>query len=456
MNRPQAAATDRRRLSVVGLAVAVAALSLLWLRVPSYDPTAWLIWGRQIVHGELMTPGGPSWKPLPVLFTTPFALAGASTAPLLWLIVARSAGFGALMATYLVARELGGRGAALIAAVALTTSSRFAYNALRGDSEGLLVLLVMCAVLAHLRGHPRASFALAVGASLIRPEAWLLVGAQGLWLLWTRPRPATLMLVAGSGLLVVALWIVPELIGSGEALRAATRAQNPVPGTPGQAAHPFTAALASAAKVLPWPLELAAIARVLVAVRRRTATDRAVCVLAAGAAVFLLTVATLAAAGFTGNARYATAPAAVVCVLGGLGAAAAVARAGRLASRPAVWAAAALALVVFGFQARRIEPDLTLLRADERVYGAELPRIIARAGGAAAVRGCGPLGTTPFARQAVAYALRVPQRDVSTRLIRRGTVLGRRGNRLVTRSPLPLRLRTASLAIRSTCPLGGA
>lgn len=456
MNRPHAATQRLRWLSGVVPAGVVAALSLLWLREPSYDPTAWLIWGRQIVHGGLSTPGGPSWKPLPVIFTTTFALAGSSAAPLLWLVIARAAGLGALMVTYLATRDLGGRGAALLAAVALATSSRFAYNAIRGDSEGLLVLLVTSALFAHLRGHPRASFVLAGGAALIRPEAWLLVGAQGLWLLRTLPRPSTLVLVLGCGVLVSALWIVPELIGSGEALRAATRAQNPVPGTPGQSAHPFTATLTSAAKVLPWPLELAAAARVVFAGRMRTSTDRAVCLLAVGTAVFLLTVATLAEAGFTGNARYATAPAAAVCVLGGLGAAAAVARARSVRSRQVAWATAGvLALLVFGVQAQRMGPDLRLLRADERVYGKELPRIIARAGGAAAVRDCGPLGTTPFARQAVAYALDVPQRAVSTRTLRRGTVLGRRGDQLVTRSPLPRRQRTGSLAIRSTCPLGG-
>src|SRR4051795_8462136 len=70
--------------------VVVAAVSLLVAHNPTYDPTAWLIWGREIVHGDLVTVSGPSWKPLPVLFTTPFTLLGDTLAPLLWLVVARA------------------------------------------------------------------------------------------------------------------------------------------------------------------------------------------------------------------------------------------------------------------------------------------------------------------------------------------------------------------------------
>ena len=52
---------------------------------PTYDPWAWIIWGREITEGDLDTRTGPSWKPLPVLFTTPFALTGDAGAPELWL-----------------------------------------------------------------------------------------------------------------------------------------------------------------------------------------------------------------------------------------------------------------------------------------------------------------------------------------------------------------------------------
>ena len=50
--------------------LAIAAVSLLFPSTPTYDPWAWIMWGREIVHLDLVTEGGPSWKPLPVIVTT--------------------------------------------------------------------------------------------------------------------------------------------------------------------------------------------------------------------------------------------------------------------------------------------------------------------------------------------------------------------------------------------------
>ena len=43
---------------------------------PGYDPYGWLVWGQLTIHLELDTNGAPSWKPLPYLFTVPYALFG--------------------------------------------------------------------------------------------------------------------------------------------------------------------------------------------------------------------------------------------------------------------------------------------------------------------------------------------------------------------------------------------
>jgi hypothetical protein len=101
-------ATASRGLAVlVGACVAVAALSLLLPSSPTYDPWAWIIWGREITQLDLVTTNGPSWKPLPALFTVPFALFG-DAAPSLWLVVARAGGLMGLVFAYRVARRLGG------------------------------------------------------------------------------------------------------------------------------------------------------------------------------------------------------------------------------------------------------------------------------------------------------------------------------------------------------------
>src|SRR5205807_17071 len=71
--------------------------------VPSYDPWSWVVWGREVVdpHLSFTVGGGPSWKPLPVIFTTVWALFGGA-APTLWVITARAGGLLGLLAAYAV------------------------------------------------------------------------------------------------------------------------------------------------------------------------------------------------------------------------------------------------------------------------------------------------------------------------------------------------------------------
>src|SRR3954469_19264335 len=80
---------------LVAASLALAAASLLLPSVPTYDPWAWLIWGREITELDLSTRGGPSWKPLPVSITTVSALLGKGVSPYVWVAVARA---GALLA----------------------------------------------------------------------------------------------------------------------------------------------------------------------------------------------------------------------------------------------------------------------------------------------------------------------------------------------------------------------
>ena len=126
-------------LVVVGC-LALAALSLLAPSAPTYDPWSWIIWGREVVHLDLSTVGGPSWKPLPVLFTAPFALLGNSAAPALWLVIARAGALLALVMAFRLARRLAGEpwgiGAGLVAALALVTSTGFIRDCLAGQLRG--------------------------------------------------------------------------------------------------------------------------------------------------------------------------------------------------------------------------------------------------------------------------------------------------------------------------------
>src|SRR3954470_18529933 len=92
----------------VALAVlALTALTFLMPSAPTYDPWAWIVWGREVLHLDLSTVGGPSWKPLPVLFTTPFALFGG-LAPDLWLFVARAGTIAGVVLLFTLGRRLAG------------------------------------------------------------------------------------------------------------------------------------------------------------------------------------------------------------------------------------------------------------------------------------------------------------------------------------------------------------
>src|SRR4051794_7188257 len=151
--RPPAARTRARVLRdhplavAIGAALALAALSLLYPSTPSYDPWAWLQWGRDIFQLELVTETGPSWKPLPVIFTTLFAPFG-DAAPDLWLVVARAGGILALVMCFRLASRLVGGGragvaAGIVAALGLLLSTYFLRNTMMGYSEGLMIALVL-------------------------------------------------------------------------------------------------------------------------------------------------------------------------------------------------------------------------------------------------------------------------------------------------------------------------
>ena len=177
---------------LIAVCLVVAAISLVTPSTPTYDPWAWIMWGREIAHLDLVTEGGPSWKPLPILFTTPFSVFGDDVAPYLWLIVARAGGLLACVMTFRVARRLIGGGwygvlAGTFAALALFSSFKFVRDAALGNSEALLAALVLWAFERHLDGRRDHALYLAFAGALLRPEVWPFLGLYGLWLWFAEP-----------------------------------------------------------------------------------------------------------------------------------------------------------------------------------------------------------------------------------------------------------------------------
>jgi hypothetical protein len=388
---------------------------------PTYDPWAWIIWGREITEWDLDTRTGPSWKPLPVLFTTPFALAGDQRAPELWLIIAQAGGLLAFAFTYRLAARLAGWPAGLVAAAGLVLADEFIRNFARGNSEGLLVGLCLWAIERHLDGHRRQAFVLGVAAGLLRPELWPFLLLYGLWLMWT-DRGARL-LVLGSGALTLVLWFVPEYLGSGDFMRAASRAREPNPDSAAFADFPFVETFRRSGSVLMIPLLLGAVIALARAWRDR---DRVPLALGAIAAALMVAVAAMTQAGFAGNLRYVALPAALVCVLAGAGWVELARDAGRRFGRAAgVALAGALLAAAAPFVVADVDKlafDLDVVRAESELYD-RLPPIVAKSGGAEALLRCGPVYAPPFEVQAVAWAMHVHSSQVGIFAAPPGTVL---------------------------------
>jgi hypothetical protein len=396
----------------------LAAASLLWHAAPSYDPWSWIIWGREVARLELSTVEGPSWKPLPVLVTSLLALGGDDAVPAGWLWVARTGALLGVVMAYRLARRFAGRAAGLVAAAGLLLSFGYLRYARHGASEGLLVALVLWALERHLDGRRDHAFALGVPAALLRPETWPFLAFYGAWA-WRAREPGGRALVAGSALLVPLLWLGPELVGSGDPLRASNRAREPLAHSVAFADSPTLAVLEYAAAMLVPSLAVAGAVGLATALARPR-RDAALLVLAGAAAGWVGLVAAMAEGGYAGNPRYLVPVSAAWAVLAGVGVGRVSLAAGALVRRagargalaraaPGVAFAAAVALAVPAALPRLAElPDHLVLARAEVAQLRALPVAIARAGGREAVAACGDPYTGLYKVPAVAWALDVP------------------------------------------------
>jgi hypothetical protein len=412
-------ARARRRPGPYAIATAgalvLALASLTLASAPSYDPWAWIIWGRELLHLSLQTTGGPTWKPLPVLFTTLLAPFGRA-APDLWLVVARTGGIIGVAMSSLLAFRLARAGprevavacfAGVLAALGLLALSGLLDSVASGESEGLLVALVAFAVLRHLDGAPRQSLALGFAAALIRPETWPFFGLYCVYL-WRRDRGARKLIVALL-VLIPALWFLPELWGARSVLRGVEWARYPRAGSPAFASCPFCAEITAHA----WPLVVApfklgvGFALGCAAFARGRRGWRSVAVLGAAALAWILEEGVLTQAGFSGSDRYLIAPAAILIVAGSVG----WGWAGRRASgRAAVAALAALLVASTVWDAAHLA-NLATTGARQRVDARlrqDLSSAVREAGGAGRLISCGSIQTNPSEAPLAAWTLGVP------------------------------------------------
>jgi hypothetical protein len=411
----------------VGVCLGAAIVS--WAVLPSvvsYDPWSWLVWGREVSDPALpfVISGGPSWKPLPFLFTTLWGLAGGG-APTLWLITARTGGLLGIVAGGRLAQRLAGGGrtgavAAGLGAFGVVLTEQWMYYFLRATSEPLVVGATLWAIDRLLAGRRTQALWLGIALALMRPESWPLLALYALWLGVRDPgyRRGTMRLMLLAGLaLVPVLWFVPPWIGSGDALLAAQHAA----AYDGQLGRdPARALLTRGANDQVAPLLIAGILFVALAWRRDR--DRTVLALGVGVIAWWAIVVAMTAIGYPGLERFYLPAAAVISVLGAAGIASLAALAGRAAGRQgdAVFAgslAVLVAISVWGSSQRISDAwsNVGLASQASRMI-TRMEHVVAAAGGQRVLYRCGArsfVAVNHSLATALAWYLHVPLERVS-------------------------------------------
>lgn len=415
-------ATANRNLSnwlhgwrLLAICVAISLVSVaLRPYAPSYDPYAWITWGRELFTG-LNTNGGPSWKPFPVIFTAPFSLFGG-VAPYLWIAVVRAGGLLSFVGAYRLAAKLSGRLAGWCAVAALALTADYVTYGLRGTSEPLLICFTLWTIVFYLDGRRLGAYWCAVALSLIRPEAWLFIGVYAI-VLWIREPRWRWQVAAGIALIGIA-WFVPPWIAVGDPFGASTHAAT-FNGHLGSS--PAWTVLRRGIQLTVLPVWIGALVALAFALRRR---NRLTLILAGCALIWVAIVVISTVAAYPGLARFMLPADAIACVLFGVG----VSDLASLAPDRTIATVAVmgLALLTVWLSHSRISAIHKQVRAARVAASAlsDLSLAIDRAGGPHALLPCpqSRIAVNHTAGTALAWKLGVPLGRVKTYLSHPGVI----------------------------------
>ncbi len=288
----------------------VALVIVVWARTrPGFDPYGWLVWGHQTLLGSLDTNAAPSWKPLPFLFTLPFAIFGHYQL-WLWLITCVAISLaGAVAAGRIVYRlTLAGTAAGdpraryaagfagVFAAVAVLEIRDWWHYMLSAQSDTMIVALCLAAIDAHLSKRPRLAFVLGGLAALGRPEVWPFLGLYAIWC-WFKAPPMRWLLLCGIGLIAF-LWLGIPAITSRSPFVAASNAFGS--GRRLRTGRVF-GTIDRFLDLHETPLEVAALVSLAVAAIRR---DFVTAAIAAGAVAWVIVEIAFSLHGWPGLGRY--------------------------------------------------------------------------------------------------------------------------------------------------------
>ena len=329
--RPSAHTRERSLLRLIrgypwiawGAALLVLSLIVvLWARArPGYDPYGWLVWGKLSIRGALDTNGAPSWKPLPFLFTVPYALFGRYQL-WLWMVTSVAISLCGPIFAWRIAFRLTGADparryaaylAGLFAALLIfgmqdpVLPANYLHYVLSAESDTMIVALVLAAIDCHLAGRHRWAFWMWWLGSLGRPEVWPFWVLAGAWLWRTNPEYRRWLIA--SVLFLLFLWFGIPGLTSKSVFTAGNIAQNSARECKG---NKITCTITRFQEIHSTGVWILASLSVALAAWRR---NWSVLVLAAGALAWLIIEIGLGVKGFPAVPRYMFEPGAVVAVL---------------------------------------------------------------------------------------------------------------------------------------------
>ncbi len=407
--------------SVAVLIGVVSTVLVLWARTrPGFDPYGWLVWGQRTLHLALDTNAAPSWKPLPYLFTVPYAIFGHYQL-YLWMVTAVAISlsavvFGGRIAYRLVLGDaiagseparrdlIAAWVAAVFAGIGVLLITDYSHFVLSVQSDPMIVALCLGAVDMQLSRHDRWAFVLWWLASLGRPEVWPFLGLYTLWA-W-RAVPSMRRFLGGGIVLLLVLWFGIPGITSRSPFVAGTNAIGS-----GRAPHgnKVTETISRFAHLQPAAVSVIALLGVAWAVWRR---QRVVVLIAAGIVLWVVVEIAFALHGWPAVPRYMFPAGDAVAVLAGVGVGWLLREPVR-SSAAAGWAGVGLAVVCCAVvvptavsHARAAHKDIVA----QRLRTAQINRLrpaVSAAGGAALVRSCGEPLTRLSYQSIVAWTIGV-------------------------------------------------
>jgi len=361
---------------------------LVYPTYPNYDSAYALIWGRELLDGILPSFDAyraPTEHPLAVAFAALLSPLG-DAAPRIWLGATVLAFCVLVAGVYRLGRAAFTPWVGLIAALLVLSRLDYAFLAARGYVDVPYLAMVAWAAALETEQPRRGGpvWVLLVLAGLLRPEAWLLIGAY--WL-WCRPSVRTTLVAA----IAPVVWALTDLIATGDplfSLRHTSSLANDLQRTkPASEAPSF--ALHSLDGTLKWPVLLGALLGIGLALafaRRRAAVALAI------SASGLLTFGLIAVAGLSVIDRYLAVTALGLLVFAGFAIAGfTVLPPGHRARRPWIAGAIVVALGGAAFTATHLHPGyIDQELTTRRELRQELAKLVTTPAFALANR-CGPV-----------------------------------------------------------------